>query len=453
MNYAAKYANLETIITLLKRGARLDIKNEVEVMPIDNIYAEDLEEHLDSCIKKRSFLFQECEESKVLTFDYTTLFSVKSSETEVILRIGKNPKLHHLLHHPIISTIFYLKCFKMKRLFRINCVFHSLFVAYLIGHICTERYTDNNYGFIYLLSITYVIFLIKEFLQMYLHTYDYIMDPENYLDIFILFSTGYYNEIFAAAIFSSSLKMMFLIARILHFSTYVSILKTVSWNFFKFVLWASILLVAFTFAFYVIYRKSYKNSTEHKNEKFFDNSISTYIKVIAMFSGELDTGSLLQDGNLSSLLDIIIFVFFNFFVTITLSNVINGLAVSDIQTIKAKAEILNVIERINRVAKLEMVLRDNNVLSKFLRIFVRDIMSIHDCSTCIWLNRKISMFSENRISIFSYTNGTHHHISMKLSASTCRIVNECGHYSPPQISFNRNIIRSTENIISRRSRK
>ncbi|XP_022911148.1 transient receptor potential cation channel protein painless-like [Onthophagus taurus] len=484
LHYAVKYADLEIITNLLKRGAFLDVKNNLGVMPIDNTYPEDLEKLLDDCVKTGK---PNCKvidpygwDDEIFTFNYARLFSDESSEAHVLLRISENRNLQYLVKHPVISTLLYLKCFKMQRFFIINCMFHLIFLVNLIGFIWYSSF------FSYLLLPILIIFILKEFTQIFLVLKIYFTNPESYLDIFILVTTGYtictnffyennktdlnyYKQLMlAGSIFSSFIKMMLLIARCLHFSTYVSVLKTVTSNFLKFLLWSSCLLIAFTFGIYIIYQKPRgfeKNQNDlnsaNKTTDFFDDPILTFLKIIVMLTGELDAKSLLDEGNLETMFNKIIFLFFVFFVTITLSNVINGLAISDIQTIKTKAEILNLVDRIKRIYYLEMVISKSAILSNIFKTLIPVIITSYFCHNCRLLDLDtfdldfISRANEKRISLFTYDplfikwiimipNGDKGLIFQK-----CKL---CGKYilHEPNIYMDKEIVKNTERIIRKR---
>nr|XP_022906229.1 transient receptor potential cation channel protein painless-like [Onthophagus taurus] len=415
LHYAVQYGDIDTINNLLKRNAFLDITNKAGVMPVDIISAEDLEKILDACIKKQTPTTQESIynlnrrnqiNQRSIKFDYTSLFSKGTSEANVILRIGKNPKLQHLLKHPVISTVLYLKNYKMRKVFIINLVFHVINVAFLIGYILSGNSPSFRFMFCCLLSVTLIIFILKELTQIILALNIYITDPENYLDIFILTTSGYmlsnvlfykdekpnlaYYYALASAIILTLINIMFLIARCLPFTIYVSVLKTVTWNFFKFIIWSSILLIAFAFGMYIIYNipsennknESYNNNNNNVTSTFFDDPILTFLKVVVMLIGELDASSLLEEGNLNRTLSQIFFLFFIFFVTIILSNVINGLAISDIQEIKKKAKILSLLEQITRIEYFERMLCSSTFVSKIFNACLSNAFMSNVCDNC-----------------------------------------------------------------------
>ncbi|XP_033255041.1 transient receptor potential cation channel protein painless-like, partial [Drosophila miranda] len=76
------------------------------------------------------------------------------------------------------------------------------------------------------------------------------------------------------------------------------------------------------------------------------------IKTIVMLTGEFDAGDIKFD----SVYTYLIFLLFVFFMTIVLFNLLNGLAVSDTQAIKAQAELNGAIVRTNLLTRYQQVL-------------------------------------------------------------------------------------------------
>nr|XP_022901733.1 transient receptor potential cation channel protein painless-like [Onthophagus taurus] len=427
LHYAVKYSDRETIINLLKRGASLGNKNVEGVMPIDDIYAGTLETHLNNCIKTKNN--PPCDrQSTIVSFDYSTLFcnypneGLKNyenvslidgknqkiiPESDVILSISKNSDLKYLLKHPVISGLLYLKWEKMKPFFVINFIFYLIFMMSLIGFIFFKEYSI----FYYLLSFTFTVLVLREIIELFLAPLVYVKDTENYIEFFLILATFLtifyknnesdlcYKQISASSIVLGSIEMMLLIGQLPLFSTYISVIKTVTWNFFKFIIWSIFLLIAFTLGFYIIYHEpkeiNKNNSTKQEETDFFADPTLTFIKVIVMKIGELDASSLTLETYLSK----IFFLFFIFMVTITLSNVLNGLAVSDIQTIKNNAEIVSLVERIDRIVYVEKMLLGDTLLSKILRAFVRYFCCCNDN----WTDHEIPTSIAKKIFLFPYT--------------------------------------------------
>ncbi|XP_022908647.1 transient receptor potential cation channel protein painless-like [Onthophagus taurus] len=374
LHIAIQIVDHDAVINLLERRASLANKaGKMDLMPIHNIYPKLLEKHLDDCIVYKDLL-DECDEAgMVIEFNYTSFLSDEDSkkrepfsEMDVISVISETPELQYLLSHPIISGFLYNKWRRLLWFFIVNIVFHFVFVAFLVVHI-----TMSNSIYYYGLAFTLGVLILKEAIQIIFSPTSYITDFENYIEISMIISTvitlcnehGHVSS--AVAILLTSIQTMFYIGKHPALSIYVSFLKTVSLNFFKFILWSSILLVGFTLSFFIIYNKpidnningNYTNNTNIEESDFYASRTLTFTKIILMLVGELDA----NPSYLQTLFNQIIFLFFIFFMTITLSNVINGLAVHDIQTTESKAEINSLIERTRRIIYIERFLLDNRV--------------------------------------------------------------------------------------------
>ena len=92
---------------------------------------------------------------------------------------------------------------------------------------------------------------------------------------------------------------------------------------------------------------------------FFDDWRLAIMKMCSMFIGEVDFGSLYQQAvkgqGSSSWLSSLIYLSFVFMVVIVLMNLLNGLAVSDVGIIKAKADIDSSLARLEIIAEIESI--------------------------------------------------------------------------------------------------
>nr|XP_022909030.1 transient receptor potential cation channel protein painless-like [Onthophagus taurus] len=463
LHYAVKYTDFETIIDLSQLGAFLDTTNKKGIMPVDNIYAEDLEKLLDACIQLQTRNQTETQfnpKNKYITFDYTTLFSKEMSETDVIMRIGKNRNLRHLLKHPVISTILDLKCYKMVNFFVINFIFYVIFDIILGLYIFIANFPSIRFIFSCLVCVVLIIYSLKEFIHIVLAAKIYFRDPESYLDIFILTATSYmvFKDLFCGNNESDLpyyyvligcgilvyIKVTLLKARCLSFSINVSVLKAVLWNSFKFILWLSLL-----FIFIVLYYVGYITAkNDKKNIDYYNNN-----EITNLFNRPI----------LTILNEILIPCLF-FFISIILSNVINGLGISDIQTIKKKAKVVTLQERTKHIEYIEKVVYGNTILSKIFKAYLPDMITTISCKNCGPTSEYDDFYDDNkRLYLFSYSNDIQQydnrkHVYMTLYNDTCVITTKCEKCKKFRIPISpvhidNEIAKSTEEIIRRRLRE
>lgn len=143
-------------------------------------------------------------------------------------------------------------------------------------------------------------------------------------------------------------------------SIYMFMLKEVTITFLKFFTIFVLIILAFTFAFYAILRpikhgpghdpllNLHANETVFKN---FENPFTSFIKTILMFAGDFSV----EPHKLDSFWKQILFLCF-VLTAFILYNLINGLAISDIQKLKDSAEFLTLKQRVRTTADCEKIL-------------------------------------------------------------------------------------------------
>jgi transient receptor potential cation channel subfamily A protein 1 len=163
------------------------------------------------------------------------------------------------------------------------------------------------------------------------------------------------KQLASVAILLAALELVMMTEQHPKLSTYAVMLKTVSANFFKLLLWYFLLLLAFALSFYILF-----------HDDSFDNPLKSIFQTIIMLTGELNADSIKFDS--SNITSRLIFLLFVFMITIVLFNLLNGLAVGDTQTTRSDAELVAHTSRVQHIYYIESMLVDNNVPS-FVNIF------------------------------------------------------------------------------------
>jgi transient receptor potential cation channel subfamily A protein 1 len=163
-------------------------------------------------------------------------------------------------------------------------------------------------------------------------------------------------------------------------------LKTVSVNFFKLLLWYSLLIIAFALSFYILFAKTELpksiNGTdadaddEDDEDDSFMGPGKSLFKTIVMLTGEFDAGSI--NFHTYPIISKLVFSLFVFMITIILLNLLNGLAVSDTQTIKNDAELVGHISRAQHIYYVESMLVGNILPTSVMKI----LQSLFCCFPC-----------------------------------------------------------------------
>ncbi|CAH1953907.1 unnamed protein product [Acanthoscelides obtectus] len=416
LHYAIRYSDQERIDELLDLGASLGSKNKSGVMPVHDIEPKILERHLNRCIEFDKS-GKKYKEDFSVTFNYRTLIPPTSNkisnvgkdveenlnesvmqelvaETEVIAYMSQAPEFKHLLAHPVIVTFLFMKWHKIRWIFTVNLAFYFAFFFSLVIYIfCsyanfthTEKSSFESFLVtvsIPVLFVTFFILIFRELFQMAVFPGKYFKSFENYIELVLIFITGaiiFTNSpdentrkpLAAISILLAAFELVLMLGQHPRFSTNVVMLRTVSYNFFKFLIWYSLLIVAFALSFYIIFSKTtVGNPPEEDGEDFFTDPGKSIFKTIVMLTGEFDASNL--NFHTFPFTSIIIFSLFIFMIAIILVNLLNGLAVSDTQMIKSSAELVGHIARAQHIYYVETMLLGNilpkNMLAKFEDLF------------------------------------------------------------------------------------
>lgn len=407
LHYAVFYSKAEGVLELLDLGASLANKNRSNISPIHNIHADVLEQHLDKCIRVVNTRDGDFNENCVVSFNYRTLVphtpeTVHSdeksvdveqnpfrqmqelvAETEVVSYVSQSTELRHLLKHPVLSSFLFMKWHRIRWFFYTNLAFYLTFCMSLILYIllnCTDEPTQKpgviSDLILIVLAVTYVILIIRELFQMVVSPSSYFLSFENWVEICLIIVTlcifldeSENKQFSAIAVLLATFELTMLVGQHPKICTNVVMLRTVSYNFFKILLWFSVLILAFAFSFYVLFHhandKSARNSTDEETDFFGDPGLSV-LKTIVMLTGEFDASSM--NFTTFPLASRLIFLMFVFMIAIILLNLLNGLAVSDTQMIKNDAELIGLVSRAQHIRYIESMILGNILPTSILRL-------------------------------------------------------------------------------------
>lgn len=391
LHFAALCKDLNAFSTLIKNGANSTIKNVIGLCPMHYTSKDGMMIILNDCI--------EYDESKKLVdkdfwiaLNYK-MMNIKSDDMQVTSDSSENKKDERdnskngssstelnflksltdifkdkdILHHPLLDIFIYLKWQNIRKYFLVNFVIHIVFIILLLAYICiyhsslqapdsTTEY-DNNQDidyhrvvFIVFLLLTLLLREVVQLLMMKSGT-DYLCDMKKIIEIItvaltlLLLCTPFNNSVKMAI--AAWLVLFCLIEFVLHlgrlprFSVYIAMFNAVAWNFFKFICLFSLIIVAFSFSFYLMFQVS-------EDFKTFPESL---LKTIVMTTGEVDYGELpVSTFPVASHMLMVLFVFL---ILLVLVNLLNGLAISDIQAIQKEAEVISCMSLVDRMTQLE----------------------------------------------------------------------------------------------------
>lgn len=370
LHYAVKYNNRDGILALLKRGAYIGTKNHFNKLAISNISPKVLEKHFDACITTNDL--RRGEDNFEIQLDYTNLVPLhtrnqhKSSTNGVNQRsvekcademvpieyIAESNDLKHLIKHPLIASFLFLKWNRLAFVFYVNFLLCFLYAASTVTYVllCYNEHADSGAlkHFLQFTSFALTIYIVaREVFQFICSPYVYLKSLENYMELALIvmtllilkgdnFSENVRRTIAATTILLLAVELYLLAGSLpfWSFSTHYVMLKTVTISFLKSFLLYSILLIAFSLAFFTLLRTEPKSPTDANgddddgNFNKFEDIGRSIMKTLVMSTGEFDAASINFTLNTWSY---IIFVIFLFLISTVLFNLLNGLAVSDTQ--------------------------------------------------------------------------------------------------------------------------
>ncbi|CAL4194964.1 unnamed protein product, partial [Meganyctiphanes norvegica] len=393
LHYAVLWEKHSFVRHLLLNGAHWGIKNNAGTMPITNIKASGLEEILNDCIKLNDGSDLDYREFEVI-LNYCMLVPAHKSqktETERLKFLSGSRSHQHLLCHPIINTFLYLKWQRIEPYYYFNVLSYLIYLILLTAYILifhgiikepntpspisnsTENVnslptinstseiieTESAIDYIALkLSLQLIILLftlymaVREIVQFFVSWRLYIARIENWLEISLVIMTialflpvgSHIQQNLAAwLILCSWTEFVLLLGCHPVLAVYITMFTKVAFNFLKFILLFSFMIIAFSLSFYLVFQVNENFMTYHQS----------FLRTVAMSTGELEYTELpLSSFPISSHL---LFILFVFLIVLVLMNLLNGLAVSDIVQIQKEAEIVSYKSRVELISYLESV--------------------------------------------------------------------------------------------------
>lgn len=256
-------------------------------------------------------------------------------------------------------------------------------ICYVLPFLCVFIYHDPDESEMVRILIPALIstlyLTIREAIQFFWiidNKIEYFKKKSNKLEMLMIFSSWWLVFSLVAHSYhsyqiSSAFIILFATIELLailpysSLSIYMFMLKTVSITFLKFFTIFILIILAFTFSFYAILKpikhlhekKTFVNNetlSDFSHEsvfKNFEHPFTSFIKTILMFAGDFSVDPYKLDSFWKQIL-FLCFVLTAFI----LYNLINGLAISDIQKLKEDAEYLNLKQRIRTTVDCENII-------------------------------------------------------------------------------------------------
>ncbi|XP_066598599.1 uncharacterized protein [Prorops nasuta] len=364
LHIAALNESSPTVIMLLSKGANVTAKTKGGVSALSFLIRRTPDvlplfvTYFDQAISLHDHELGDidCE----IRLDFHPLVPYGSQETDLILcliEVGQK----HILRHPLCESFLYLKWLRIRKFFLMSLAFHSIFVAFFTGYIIVTYiwYFAQLSKALFWLTLTFTTtFACKELFQMTHSISSYVKSWENWLQWCVILITSsamitinqtWQHHIAALGILLSWVELMMVVGRFPTFGLYIQMFTQVSINFFKFLGAYVCLIIGFSLGFTVL----------HKNYKSFSNPLIGFLKTVVMLSGELEFEDVFFDEEspiLYSGTAHLMLLSFVILITIILTNLMVGLAVSDIQKLQRSAGLDRLVRRAQLVSYLENML-------------------------------------------------------------------------------------------------
>jgi hypothetical protein len=424
LHYAAQNEDQETVLILLRHGSYIGSRNHAGDMPITGIEQETLEKFFDtrlqmpsddSLLFKYGFLVPAADLDSVLMksnsmFDEMDDVMLKlrspSPEMDPLVHISRSSKLRHLLFHPVLSSFIHLKWQHARNLYYYNLTFYVVFAS-LLTFIILHHYISTHHEHspscglnftavcffktvaIILLGICSICLLMKGLFHLCMSPLQYLRKWNTYphlvltlLAVIVVFSDWGVEEnaLTAITLFLAWTQLLFLTGEHPAISIYFHLFKKISCIFFKFLAWYSLLIIAFSLSFYALFHDSETYIPERNIScKLFQNPLSSLFTTVGMFVGGFETKFLPFELAIGT--SHIIFMLFVFFLTLVLLNIFTGLAVSKIQKVQSKAELVRLRAQVNAVSDIERLLLGNPL---YIHLQVRRLYLSHN-AFFVWI--------------------------------------------------------------------
>ncbi|XP_045614736.1 transient receptor potential channel pyrexia [Procambarus clarkii] len=331
-----------------------------------------------------------------------------------------------LLLHSLCKSFLHFKWSKVRKYFLANVIFYFLFVLSLTAFLlsssnCPESINkDNNETFTgrpkvrhtagsngttvvcrwageeagvvgltwWCLVIFSALLDFREVIQLMQNPLIYIYNLGNLLDAALVFCVPqllvggsadetatngelamcclaiWQQRVAAIAIILAWVRLMLFTGQFPSCGVYIVMFSTVARNVLKFLAMYVFVLVAFSLGFYVLLRSL----------PTFRTPATALITSLVMMTGELDYEStFLAEPSGSSVLCIFILVVFIVLVYIILSNLLVGLAVSDMYAIQQRSEVLRLTRHVELMIQVEALFRNRFLPQKLQQCLLNSI--------------------------------------------------------------------------------
>ncbi|XP_043228092.1 transient receptor potential channel pyrexia-like [Amphibalanus amphitrite] len=352
---------------LLRAGADVSVRSDSGRPLLHSIPAEILEEFLDSCVYSngRYVTDRDC----CIRLDYRLMFPRLPDgrtvfETAALFHLSTSREHRHLLRHPLVESFVDLKWWQVRPFFLADLVYYVLFLSLLTTLVVLRAEEgpmstgSRLQGLRWATLAVTIPSMITKLVQLTAAPTRYSLSDRNgLLKIPLLLMTPVYLgadlergqmlQLSAMMMLFAWLELFALLSRVPVFSIYARMLQTVLWRFVSFVFWYMALILGLTLSTYIMFKE--RSSTRR-------HPVVAFLRPFVMTMDKVDLKSLPIDNDAS--LQQLLFIALFFVMTVTLTNLVNGLAVTDIAVMRKHARIFSLVSRVHLLAYTESMMLD-----------------------------------------------------------------------------------------------
>lgn len=413
LHLAAIHRQRDVQLQLLKHGASLSVRNALGELALADMDADVLRQHFDASLQASADQ-RPGDERYALQLDLgcfrppeqagrTRGPEYSNNEMTPLAHMCRDREMRALIKHPLVAGLLWLKWQRLAPCFYANFVAFALFCAVLLAYVMGRNAGGGGgvpatgwsvaadgvlalcvaCGCVYIAARELVLLLLAGFAHYLRRVSTYATWTLVALTVCLLVDGGatvaggrrepllaeqWRRSVSATLILLAAGEFFVLLGSlpILALSTHLMMLLTVARSFLRSLLLYSIMLAAFALCFFTLLGRDAAPAKHDEDagdesgggsddfDEFRPFGLAV-VKTLVMMTGEFDAGSIGLGQNVVKLL---VFVVFVFLVSTVLFNLLNGLAVSDTQAIKADAELSNLVYRARLLARWEDMLRE-----------------------------------------------------------------------------------------------
>ncbi|XP_026331563.1 transient receptor potential channel pyrexia-like [Hyposmocoma kahamanoa] len=378
-----------------------------------------MEEIFDSCISTNTGNDPNCE----ITLDYRILTSTRESNQVNVLQELLNTNNTYvqkkLLAHPLVESFIYLK---WKALLPFSCTIIAMYVLFVISMTIlagSHSYHDVTERPIWLNPLIWTSIILCSLYFMYAQVaISHFTNPHREilfreipivrLVIFLLVPILMYNfvvtphmsagkdflvellrDVTAFALPLSYVALMMLCSKFMKWGYYIHMYSIVAFNVLKIFLIFAYLIFTFAISFMI----------QFNGQEPFENLWTAFLKTIVMMTSEFDYDDAFVQKKFSHIFFLtisrIFFVMFVIFIVIVLMNIMIGVAVNDINDLKALGNIRRIVDEADFLSDLDVEINTIiKILPRKVNSFVRNRCKVQ---TTLKLNPGNPEYQQNNL--------------------------------------------------------